>query len=256
MALPEIKNAKEKGYLLVGRGATNGYIVEELLGKKIVKEGYVAGQTIKGVLCVLGAGDRTRPVVFHKGEVLAVEPGAVLDKLTKGDILLKGANSLDHDGNVGVFMASPQGGTMGQFYMAMKARGLDIIYPVGLEKMIPSVEVAAQYTGTVTLGATIGARVGIACVADGIVFTELEAIETLFEIDAVHVGSGGWGGAEGSVTLVLHGEDANVKKCVKFIEQKIKGEPALPALKSPCKTCEIPCSFQGKEVKSLPAYLK
>ena len=255
-ALPEIQHAQKNGYLLVGRGSTNAYILEELLGKKIKKEGYTAGQVIKGVLCVLGAEERTKPVTFHKGESLPVEPGAVLDKLGAGDILLKGANAIDGEGNVGVIMASPVGGTMGQFYMAMKARGLEIIYPVGLEKMIPSVEAAAQFGGTVTLGKTIGARAGMACVADGRVFTELDAIETLFGVYAVHFASGGWGGAEGCVTLVVEGADAKVNKCVKFIEQKIKGEPPLPAAKTPCKTCSQLCSFQGKEGKQLPDYLK
>jgi hypothetical protein len=145
---------------------------------------------------------------------------------------------------------------MGQFYMSMKARGLEIIYPVGLEKLIPSVELAAQYGGTMTLGKTIGARVGMACVADGRVFTELDAIDSLFGIDALHFASGGWGGAEGCVTLVVDGPDAKVNKCLRFIEQKIKGEPPLPAAKSPCKTCPIPCSFQGKDLKALPGYLK
>ncbi len=254
--LPEIQKAKKNGYLLVGRGSTNAYILEELLGAKIKKEGYVAGQVIKGVLCVLGQEDRTRPVTFHKGKALPVEPGAVLDKLSPGDILLKGANALDPYGNVGVLMASPVGGTMGQFYMAMKARGLEIIYPVGLEKMIPSVEVAAQYAGTMALGRTIGARAGMACVADGRVFTELDAVETLFDIDAVHFASGGWGGSEGCVILAVEGPDAKVNKCLAFIEQKIKGEPPLPAAKSPCKTCPMACSFKGKDVKQLPAYLK
>ena len=255
-ALPEIQNAKKKGYLLVGRGSTNAYILEELLGSKIKKEGYMAGQVIKGVLCVLGPEERIKPVTFHKGQVLPVEPGTVLDKLSPGDILLKGANALDSSGNVGVIMASPVGGTMGQFYMAMKARGLEIIYPVGLEKLIPSVELAAQYGGTMTLGKTIGARVGMACVADGMVFTELDALESLFDVEAVHFASGGWGGAEGCVTLAVEGLDASVNKCMKFIEQKIKGEPPLPALKSPCKTCSIPCTFQGKDLKQLPGYLK
>ena len=255
-ALPEIKHAMKNGYLLVGRGSTNAYILEELLGEKVKKEGYMAGQVIKGILCVLGADDRIKPVTFHKGKALPVEPASVLDKLSPGDILLKGANALDHQGNVGVIMASPAGGTMGQFYMAMKARGLEIIYPIGLEKMIPSVELAAQYGGTLTLGKTIGARVGMACVSDGIAFTEIDAIESLFEVEAVHFASGGWGGAEGCVTLVVDGPDAQVSKCLKFIEQKVKGEPPLLAAKSPCTTCPIPCSFQGKELKQLPGYLK
>lgn len=255
-ALPEIQQARKNGYLLIGRGSTNAYIVEELLGKNIRKEGYVAGQVIKGVLCALGAGERTKPVTFHKGEVLAVEPNTVLDHLGPGDVLLKGANAIDGDGNIGVAMASPVGGTMGQFYMAMKARGLDIIYPVGLEKMIPSVELAAQFGGNMILDKTIGAKVGMVCIPDGRAFTEIDAIETLFDIGAVHFASGGWGGAEGCVTIVVAGSDAGVKKCIKFIEQKIKGEPALPAAKSPCKTCLVPCSFQGKDVSQLPEYLK
>ncbi|HAJ28233.1 MAG TPA: hypothetical protein DCG53_13490, partial [Syntrophus sp. (in: bacteria)] len=45
-ALPEIQHAQKNGYLLVGRGSTNAYILEELLGKKIKKEGYTAGQGI------------------------------------------------------------------------------------------------------------------------------------------------------------------------------------------------------------------
>jgi len=255
-ALPEVRQAKEKGYLLVGRGSTNAYVLEELLGERVVKEGYVAGQVIRGILCALGPKERTRPVVFHKGEVLSVEPGEVLDKLGPGDILLKGANALDKDGRVGVLMASPAGGTMGQFYMAMKARGLTIIYPVGLEKMIPSVEIAAQYGGIHALGKTIGAAVGVACVADGYVFTEIEALETLFGLEAVHVASGGWGGAEGAVTLAVEGLDGDVRKCLRFIEKEIKGEPPLPALKSPCKTCGMVCSFRGKEEAKLPKYLR
>lgn len=255
-ALPEIKHAMKNGYLLVGRGSTNAYILEELLCKKIKKEAYTAGQIIKGVLCVLGPEDRIKPMIFHKGKSIEAEPVSVLDKLSPGDILLKGANAIDHEGNVGVFMASPVGGTMGQFYMAMKARGLEIIYPVGLEKLVPSVELAAQFGGTLILGKTIGACVGMACVSDGVPFTEIDAIEYLFGVEAVHVASGGWGGAEGCITLVVDGPDAEVKKCIKFIEQKIKGEPPLPAAKSPCKTCGISCSFQGKDLKQLPGYLK
>ena len=119
-----------------------------------------------------------------------MEPGEVLDKLTLGDVLLKGANAVDPYGNVGVVMASPVGGTMGQFYMALKAQGIATIYPVGLEKLIPSVEEAARYGGRLKLGRTIGALVGMACVADGDVVTEIEAVESLFGLHAVHFTSG------------------------------------------------------------------
>jgi len=256
-ALPEVQNAKNNGYLLVSRGSTTAYCLEEIMGEKIDKERYLAGQTIRGVLCVLDAGERAKPITLHKGEVLPVEPNTVADKMGPGDILLKGGNALDAFGNVGVVMVNPVGGTMGAFYMGMKARGLEIIYPVGLEKLIPSVEEAARYGGTMAIGKAIGCKAGMACVADGRPFTEIDALETLFDVSAIHFASGGWGGAEGCVTLIIEGPEAGVNKCMEFIEGKIKGEPPLPGVKGPCKTCPIGmCSFKGKDDKDLPGYLK
>ncbi len=254
-SLPEVQRAKECGYLVVGRGSTNAFVLEELMKSPMDKERYVAGQIIKGVLCVLGQDLRNKPVTFQQGQVQAVEPGSVIDKMTHGDIMIKGANAVDPFGNVGVLMAGPGGGTMGQFYMALKAQGVETIYPVGLEKLIPSVEEAARYGGKTALGRTVGCRVGMACVADGRVITEIEAIDILFGLKAVHYASGGWGGAEGSVTLVVEGEDEDVNGCVDMIEG-IKGEPPLPAAKGPCKTCGAPCSFKGKSPEELPAYLR
>jgi hypothetical protein len=254
-AMPEVQYAKDNGYLMVGRGSTNAFILEEILNCKMDKERYVAGQTIKGVFCLLGAGLRMKPVTLYKGEALNVEPGAVIDKMIPGDMLIKGANAVDPFGNVGVVMAGPGGGTMGQFYMALKAQGVETIYPVGLEKLIPSVEEAAHYGGKMLLGRSIGCRVGMALVADGRIVTEIEAIDILFGLKAVHYTSGGWGGAEGAVTLIVEGEDAEVNRCLDFIEG-IKGEPPLPAAKEPCKGCGAPCSFDGKELEELPAYLR
>ena len=254
-AMPEVQQAKNNGYLVVGRGSTNAFILEELMNSRMEKEKYVAGQIIKGVFCVLGPGLRTKPITFHKGEVLNVEPGAVMDKLTPGDIMIKGANAVDPFGNVGVVMAGPGGGTMGQFYTALKAQGVASLYVVGLEKLIPSVEEAARYGGKLMLKRTIGCRTGMACIADGWIVTEIEAIETLFGLKAIHYASGGWGGAEGSVTLIVEGDEDDVNRCLDFIEG-IKGEPPLPAVKDACKGCGAPCSFSGKDVQELPAYLR
>jgi hypothetical protein len=254
-ALPEVQNAKDNGYLVIGRGSTNAYILEELLKHKIEKERYVAGQVIKGVLCAMPTGMRAKPVTFHKGEVMEAEPASVIDKLTPGDILIKGANAVDPFGNVGVLMAGPTGGTMGQFYMALKAKGIATIYPVGLEKLIPSVEEAARYGGTMLLRRSIGCKAGMALVADGRIVTEIEAIDSLFGLNAIHFTSGGWGGAEGSVTLIVDGEEDDVNRCLDFIEG-IKGEPPLPVVKGPCKGCGFPCNFDGKDIEELPAYLR
>lgn len=254
-AMPSVQHAREQGYLVVGRGSTNAFVVEELMGRRMEKERYVAGQTIRGVLCVLDGEQRSKPITFHRGEPLAIEPGSVVAELKPGDLFIKGANAVDPFGNVGVLMAGPGGGTMGQFYMALKARGVATIYPVGLEKLIPSVEEAARFGGVLALERSIGCRTGMACVSDGLVITEIEAIDHLFGLKAIHYASGGWGGAEGAVTLVVEGAEREVNRCLDLIEE-IKGEPPLPSVKGPCKTCEAPCTFAGKETEALPAYLR
>jgi len=255
VAMPEVQRAKREGYLVIGRGSTNAFIAEELLNAPLEKEKYVAGQVVRGVLCALHQEIRLRPVTFYRDQVLEEDPSTLCDKLGSDDVLLKGANALDHDGKVGVVMASPVGGTMGQFYMTMKAQGGKIIYPVGLEKLIPSVELAAKFGGRMNIARSIGARVGMACVADGTVVTEIQAIRSLWDVRAVHFASGGYGGAEGSVTLLVEGDDEKVHNCLEFIEG-IKGEPPLPGVKGPCKTCPVLCSFQGRNDDELPAYLR
>jgi len=254
-ALPEVVRARAEGILIVGRGSTNAYVLEELLGEPVEKERYVAGQVVRGVLCALHDDLRSKPVSFHGGRAVDVDPASLIDKLGPDDVFIKGGNAVDPSGNVGVHMASPVGGTMGQFYMAAKAQGVSTIYPVGLEKLIPSVELAARYGGRLAVGRSIGARTGMACVADGEVVTEIEAIDALFGIGAVHVGSGGYGGCEGAVTLVVEGSDDDVNACLDLITS-IKGEPALPSLKGPCRTCPVLCSFQGLDDDDLPEYLR
>ncbi len=254
-AMPEVMRAKKEGYLVIARGATNGYIAEELLSDSLEKQKYVAGQVIKGILCALDQGIRIQPITFYKDEVLSVDPAELIGKLGPNDVVLKGGNAIDHKGNVGVVMASPVGGTMGQFYMAMKAQGVKVLYPVGLEKLVPSVELAAKFGGRLAIDRSIGAKVGLACVTDGKVVTEIQALNSLFGVRAVHFASGGYGGAEGSVTLIIEGGDDDVNKCMNFVET-VKGEPPLPAAKGPCKTCPILCSFQGREESDLPGYLR
>ncbi len=255
VSLPEVHEAKEEGYLLVGRGSTNGYIAEELLGEPVEKEKYAVGQVIRGITCALVQGVRMQPVTFHKNKLLKVDPSTVIDDLGPGDILLKGANAFDDMGHVGIVMANPMGGTMGQFFLPMKARGATIIYPVGLEKMIPSVEEAAMMGGIHTIERSIGVPVGMLCVTDGTAYTELDALDDLFDVEAVHFASGGYGGAEGAVTIIVDGYEEDVNRCCDYIES-IKGEPSLPGIKPLCKTCPIRCSFQGMEEDALPDYLR
>ncbi|MEC9439069.1 MAG: hypothetical protein VX917_06510 [Chloroflexota bacterium] len=61
-------------------------------------------------------------------------------------------------------------------------------------------------------------------VVNALVVTEVQAIELLTGVTAVHVGSGGVAGSEGAVMLALEGEHDVVLKAFELIED-IKGEP-------------------------------
>jgi len=60
----------------------------------------------------------------------------------------------------------------------------------------------------------------------GIIFTELEALRTLCNVEAYPVAAGGVAGAEGGLRLLLVGEAADVKQAVALVES-IQGEPPL-----------------------------
>ncbi len=121
--------------------------------------------------------------------------------------MLKGANAMDSNGNVGVIMVSPVGGTMGQFYMALKARAGDDL-SVGLEKMIrqcrwrPSTRDDGDGRGDRSPRRD-GLRVR------RVVFTEIDAIENLFGIDAC-TSPPAAGARRGCVTLIVEGPDARL----------------------------------------------
>jgi hypothetical protein len=58
------------------------------------------------------------------------------------------------------------------------------------------------------------------------VITEVQALEVLAGVEATHVASGGIGGSEGSVVLVVEGADEQVQQAMHLVES-IKGEPAV-----------------------------
>jgi hypothetical protein len=58
----------------------------------------------------------------------------------------------------------------------------------------------------------------------GDIITEIEALKILADVSATHIASGGIGGAQGSVRLLIRGSEKNVKKALNIIKQ-IQGEP-------------------------------
>jgi hypothetical protein len=226
VALPEVQHALKNGRIVIGLGSTNGYVVQELLGKKVDAEHYVAGWITGGELQTQAKELRPKGTVLIKGKSVEMEAEDVIKDFTADDVMIKGANAVDVSGIAGVLMASEVGGTIGKAIGVLAARGSHLIVPVGLEKLIPSVDTAVEMLGIGRIDDALGKKVGMMPLAFGRVITEIDALDILFGVKAVHVASGGVLGSEGAVTIAVEGDVKPVEKAMDLI-RLIKGDETI-----------------------------
>jgi hypothetical protein len=224
--LPEVQAALKGGRLIVGNGTGNAFVVEELLGRPVSKWRYAAGVIAEGRLAVTDGATRLPPVALRNGEPYPGGWQELLQEFESRDVFIKGGNALDAEGNVGVLLASPVGGTVGQMVGVVSARGCHLIVPIGLEKMVGDVLEAARHCGIGATDWTDGIPCGMAVLRNARVVTELEAFEVLTGVAAWHVASGGICGSEGSVTIALEGPAAAVQRAFRLAES-LAGEPPV-----------------------------
>ncbi|TAN53050.1 MAG: hypothetical protein EPN19_10005 [Betaproteobacteria bacterium] len=270
--LPEVVEARTEGEIAVAHGSTNVYVAEELFGECTSRDKYLSGLVVNRIVCVTQAEEKPPLLVWRQGVLHA--PGATMAETLQGfgarSVFVKGANAVDREGNVGVFVANPTGGTIGWSYGILSARGCHLIVPVGLEKLVPSVREAARACGQDTLYYCQGIRVGMIPIMNATVVTEIEAFRILFDLRAVHIGGGGMKESQGSVVLVAEGEKERLDRAIALIES-IKGEPSLQPKKSACTNC-VPtvmilnddgvrkevkyCRYQGLTEQELPEFMR
>jgi len=224
-----VKKALKSGLIIIGRGTTNSFVAEEILGKSIVKSKYARGIIYPGQITLVPAEEALPEVIIENGKLSDKKLDEAVKALKSGDVVIKGANALDVNGVTGVFIArSPQttGGTVGLVYgPAMCRGGISFIIPVGLEKLIPVPikDVVAEVSQDIAM--STGFVVGMLPTI-GTVVTEIEAFKILADVEAINIGAGGVGGAEGARIFLLKGDENNVKKAFEIVKS-IQGEPAL-----------------------------
>ena len=277
-SLETVKRAKAHDRILVGHGSTNVYVAEEILGKEKVSElfdrnTYLSGITVRGTLCTTVGEEKGPILLINRGTVEPPAPtmSEMLRDFGRDSIFIKGANAVDPEGRAAVFMANPEGGTIGWAIGIIMARGIRLIVPVGLEKLIPSVEAAVPKCGQRTFDYCQGLKVGLMPLSGAKVITEIQALKILAGVESTHVASGGCSGSEGTVTLVAEGETSAMAKAIEVVES-LKGEPPLQPKKGNCMTCVIAspaqpkdydtegfeqrCLYEAKPEEELPEYLK
>lgn len=222
-----VQNALERHAIIVAGGTTNAFVAEELLGIKIEdKTGYTMGIVTKGELGISRSSRKKAPYVIVEGNEVEIPWKEYLPKLKAGDIFIKGGNAVDQTGLTAVMVSDSTGGTIGAAQGVLYARGVKLIVPIGLEKMIPDVRNAVEFMTKSTVDESIGHKVGLIPMLGAIPVTELTALETLYDVEAHSIAAGGVDGSEGAVIIAIEGMDEEVQRALRDIHS-LKGEPPV-----------------------------
>ncbi len=258
--LDVVKKAVDSGTVVIHPSSSTIFIAEEITGESpktpVWLCGLVAPKGTCGSLEVAQlmagrAGQREEAdsatvdpggfplswVVREKRLSMGTPLGTLLDEMGPEDVYIKGVNALDVEGNVGVLVGNRvEGGTMGRVTSAQRRKGFSLIFPVGLEKLIPGrISEVAREARKTRYDYSMGMNCGL-LPCKGTTVTEPRAIEILSGAAATPIAAGGLGGAEGAVTMVIKGDTDQVTKAIEYIEE-CKGA-TLPPVRTPdCESC-------------------
>jgi hypothetical protein len=264
--ISEVKTALKEGILVMHPSSSTLFLAEEILGETPETDVWMCGAITPRAAC----GDdgvkiwmTTHPEARGKGGPEAFPFSWVIEKgnLNQGetlaslftrmgpkDVYIKGVNAIDPLGKVGVLIGNEvEGGTIGRVLAAQKEKGFTIIYPAGLEKLIPiSIEEAVEAAKyRLTLSYSMGGRCSL-LQCEGKVVTELKAIEILTGATAIPISAGGVDGAEGAITLVISGEANQIKKAIDYIEDVKGAKISRQFRQTDCTKCnDQHCSLRG-----------
>jgi hypothetical protein len=222
-SVPIVREALARGTIVVTLGTTNAYVAEELLRRPIDRGAFAAG-VIDDRWNLSARLGETTDLVLVQGEAVSLDSERLLKSLGSGDILIKGGNAIDPWGVVGVLLGASTGGTVGRYVPTALARGVKVVIPISVAK--------AVHTAIRDLSIELGSRRlalgdGLPCgmfPLTGQVVSEIEALESLFGVRALHVASGGVGPGRGSVSLLIEGEERDVRAAYALLHS-LKNEP-------------------------------
>jgi len=224
--LPCVQAVLQKGMLAVAKGSTNAYLVEELLGRSIDKCQYMTGAVSPPDNPARGKiGGKLADLVLRDGQpVEGVSAVESVSQMSPGDIFCKGANALNYERRQAALLIGhpTTGGTVGTALGPAYAHHVRWFIPVGLEKNVPVdlMEAARRISYDPCHGRTTPRLWPLA----GEIFTEIEALQTLFDVEAMPIAAGGLAGAEGSVRLGLFGQPEQLDAALELVHA-IENEP-------------------------------
>lgn len=221
-----VADALANGTIAIAKGGTNAYLVEELLGEPIEKNRYVLGQILPQGISRQGRLSGDLPdAVLRKGQpVEGLSATDAVEEMGAGDVFVKGGNALNYGTRIaGLLVGHPTGGTMGAVIGTLMARRIHLLVPVGLEKTVPVdiVDASRRIEEEGNHGPSLWPL-------HGDIFTEIEALGVLCGVEALPIGAGGVGGAEGATWLACFGTDEQIAAAKALAEELEDEPPFLP----------------------------
>ncbi len=220
-ALPEVQEAKQNGKLFFKGGTTASAASEELVGMPLKISGRISprggktgGKEVKEGHNLLFSNGQGEYVDHRLKEVVA--------GLGKGDVVIIGANAVDHRGEAAMMVGGSLGGPPGEVLVGLLAGGATVLVVAGFEKLIPgTISEAVAACGRKKIDLAMGMAVGLVPIP-GRLINEAAALEILTGVKCTVIGMGGVFGAEGATTMVVDGTAQQVEQVLAIVEQ-LKG---------------------------------
>lgn len=220
-SLPEVTNALANGKIILKGGTTVSAISEEMvrvplrISGRITERGAVSAKSV--------AREHPHTLLLDKGKMKNIDEDIieVVQELRRDDVIIISGNALDVMGNAAMLAGAASGGNPGMAIPGMLSQGAHVIIPIGLEKLIPgSIQDAVRVAGR-DVDLSYGMGVGMIPLI-GRVITEKDAVEILASVECTVIARGGISGAEGSTVMNLTGQDQEIKKLLRIVDE-VKG---------------------------------
>lgn len=239
---PAFLNSVEKGKILFKGGTTVSRITEKLIGIPLRISGRI---TSRGTVSSENITEGFHSILYENGEWFGIDDNIVevVQKFNVNDLIVCGANAIDYKGNAAIMAGSSGGGNVGRSLSAWYTEGAKILIATGLEKMIfgdldDIVKKASRKGKSISWGMAVGLMP-----LPGELFTEIEAIKQLANVECFQIGAGGIGDAQGSITLEIWPSiDRDYDKIVDLLKEVKSRSIEVSGVKESLVECEAICS--------------
>ncbi|MDW7661965.1 MAG: hypothetical protein SCL54_11160 [Bacillota bacterium] len=165
-------------------------IAEKIVGKPLRISGRI---TQRGTVADNVGKSGAHSIIYQQGNVNNADETIDNDALKFGtnDLIIIGANAIDLFNNAAILAGSLGGGLVGKSINLWNVEGVKVIVAVGLEKLIPgNINEIVKRTNRKNKFLLWGMAVGLIPI-QGEIFTEIEAIKMLANVDCFTIAAGG-----------------------------------------------------------------